>query len=244
METNGALALRPHARVGGERAARTVEGGALRRLAQPLPLAGIVLVLLSLVGYWSVYRATTRRTAVLVAARPLVAGALLRPKDLRSVELAGDSAVIGAVVPEAALGRVLGRRLAVAIPGGLPLAWAQLFPSGAQPAALTLVVPVLHALGGALEPGERVSVLATFEHAGGGAQTRAIARGLELLSVERPAGALDPASATVALTVALPDPSLASALALADAEGKIDLVRDGAGGATAAIPPASEGGGG
>lgn len=223
---------------------RAGKAGALRRLGQPLPLAGVVLVLCSLVGYWSVYRATTRRTAVLVAARPLPAGRRLRPEDLRSVELAGDRAVLGTVVPEAALGRVLGRRVTVALPLGLPLAWAQLASSGALPAAITLVVPLLHALGGALTPGERVSVLATFERASGGAQTRAIARGLELLAVERPAGALDPTSATVALTVALPDPSLASALALADAEGKIDLVRDGAGGATAAIPAVSEGVGG
>ena len=241
---DGAPELRPRTRVGGEGAARAGAAGVLRRLGRPLPLAGVVLVLLSLVGYWSVYRATTGRTAVLVAARPLLAGTRLRPEDLRSVELAGDGAVLGAFVPEAALGRVLGRRLAGAIPRGLPLAWAQLASGGALPAALMLVVPLLHALGGALAPGERVSVLATFERATGGAETRAIARGLELLAVERPAGALDPTSATVALTVALPDPSLASALALADAEGKIDLVRDGAGGATAAIPPASEGVGG
>ena len=38
-----------------------------RRLLQPLPLVGVLLVLVALVGYWSVYRASTRRTPMVVA---------------------------------------------------------------------------------------------------------------------------------------------------------------------------------
>src|SRR5215207_8576706 len=66
---------------------RTPNGPGARRLLQPLPLVGIVLVLLALVGYWSVYRATTERTPVLVAAHDLTAGTVLQPGDLRAVEL-------------------------------------------------------------------------------------------------------------------------------------------------------------
>lgn len=47
----------------------------LRRLARPLPLVGVLLVVVALAGYWSVYSATTHRTPVLVAAHDLQAGA-------------------------------------------------------------------------------------------------------------------------------------------------------------------------
>src|SRR5262249_6561464 len=62
-----------------------------RRLLQPLPLVGALLVLIALIGYWSVYRATTKRTPVLVAARTLSAGSVLHSGDLRTGELAGDA---------------------------------------------------------------------------------------------------------------------------------------------------------
>jgi hypothetical protein len=67
------------------------------RLLQPLPLVGAVLVLVALVGYWSVYRASTKRTPVLVAAHALSAGTVLRADDLRTGELAGDAGTMAAV---------------------------------------------------------------------------------------------------------------------------------------------------
>jgi hypothetical protein len=45
------------------------------------------------------------------------------------------------------------------------------------------------------------------------------------------------------VTVALSNPSLAAGLALANTEGKIDILREGGSGSTAPIPPASEQGG-
>ena len=135
----------------------------------------------------------------------------------------------------------MGRRLSAPLPAGLPLARSALAAPGAVPSAFTVVVPVLHALGGGLHPGDRVSVLATFQAAAGGARTRAIARDLEVIAVGQPPSGLDQTAATIPVTLALPDPSLASTLALADEAGKIDLLRDGAG-AGAPIPPASVGG--
>lgn len=213
-----------------------------RRLAQPLPLVGVLLVLLALGGYWSVYSATTERTPVLVAARDLPPGAVLRPSDLRSAELAGDSVTMAALVAEAELVAVIGRELTAPLPAGAPLARASIAASGSGPAAFTLVVPVLHALGGELRAGDRVTVLATF---GGGtsSRARAIARGLRVLTVGQAPEGLDAASATIPVTIALPDPARAAGLALANSEGKIDLLREGSKGRTAPIPPASEQGG-
>lgn len=222
-------------------AAPTLAPARKRRVLQPLPVAGVLLVLVALVGYLAVYSQTTRRTSVLVADRNLPAGTVLRAADLRSTGLAGDRAVIGALLPSRELALVLGRRIATPVPAGMPLARNVLAVSTPVSSAFTVVVPVLHALGGALHPGDRVSVIATFQAAAGGAQTRAIARDLQVLSVGLAPSGLDQASATIPVTLALPNPSLASALALAEEAGKIDLLREGAG-AGAPIPPVSVGG--
>lgn len=236
--TNG----RPQVRLRGPDEVSPARPSLRRRLAQPLPLVGVLLVLLALGGYWSVYRATTERTPVLVAARDLPSGAVLRPTDVRSAELAGDSETMAALVTEAELAAVSGRELTTPVPAGAPLVRAAIAPNGSGPAAFTLVVPALHALGGELRPGDRVTVLATFG-GGTGSRARAIARGLRVLTVGEPPETLDSASATIPITVALPDPTLAAGLALANSEGKIDLLREGANGRTAPIPPASEEGG-
>jgi Flp pilus assembly protein CpaB len=107
---------------------------------------------------------------------------------------------------------------------------------------LTLVVPALRALGGSLRPGDRVTVLATFE-SGAGARARAVARGLRVLEVGETPEGFDSDSASIPVTVALSDSSAAAALALANSEGKIDLLREGAKGRTAPIPPANARGG-
>jgi Flp pilus assembly protein CpaB len=215
---------------------------ARHRLLRPLPLLGALLVVVALVGYWSVYSATTGRTPVLVAAHDLQAGAVLRPSDLRAVELAGDAGTMASLVPERELQTVLGRGLAAPVPQGAPLARASVASEDSKTAAFTLVVPALRALGGSLRPGDRVTVLATFD-SGAGAQARAIARGLRVLTVGRAPEGLDRASASIPVTVALSNPSLAAGLALANTEGKIDILREGGSGSTAPIPPASEQGG-
>jgi Flp pilus assembly protein CpaB len=208
------------------------------RLLQPLPLAGLVLVVIALAGYWSVYSGAAGRTAVLVAARDLPAGATLSGRELRVASLAGDQAVLAGLLPAQELGRVRGRRLATPLLAGQPLPRAALAARTRGPAAFTLAVPALHALGGELQPGDRVSVLVTYGSGQGQARAQAIARGLTVLSLGAPPTGLDRATATIAVTVALPDPSLASALALANSDGKIDLLRE-RGNSSAPIPAAS-----
>jgi Flp pilus assembly protein CpaB len=222
--------------------ARPAGSSVRRRLARPLPLLGLLLIVVALAGYWSVYSATTHRTPVLVAAHDLQAGSVVRPGDLRVAELAGDAGTMASLVTERELETVLGRELAAPLAQGAPLARAAVSPTGAGPAAFTLVVPALRALGGALRPGDRVTVLATFE-SGAGAQARALARGLRVLAVGETPEGLDRASASIPVTVALSDPSFAAGLALANTEGKIDLLREGGRGRTAPIPPASARGG-
>lgn len=234
LETQAPL-LRPRVTPDEPQAASSVR---VRRFLQPLPLTGAALVLIALVGYWSVYSQTTDRTPVLVAARSLQAGEVLRARDLRTAELAGDAGVMASLVPERELDEVLGRTLAAPIAAGAPIPRAALARRGSEPAAFTLVVPALHALGGELKPGDRVTVMATFND-GGRTTARAIARGLEVLAVGQVSTRFDAGSVEIPVTLALPDPSLASGLALANQAGKIDLLREGSSRSASSIPSAS-----
>jgi len=213
--------------------------GVLRRLARPLPLIGIALIVIAAAGYLTVAAGSrVRRSEIVVAARSLPAGTRLSGRDLAVAKLSGDQTLLARLVPAAAESSLLGRRLAAPVVEGLPLGRSDLAARGGGPAAFTLTVPALHALGGNLAVGDRVSVLATFTNSSGVASARVIARHLVVLSVGQPPAGIDQASATVPITVALTNPSLASELALANSVGKIDLLRDGSN-ATAPIPAAT-----
>ena len=208
-----------------------------RRL-RPLPVAAAVLVLLALVGYLSVYQQTTRRTPVLIAARALPAGTVVRASDLATAGLAGSGRVLATFLPAGEARLVVGRTVRSAVAAGAPVPAAALAPPGRGVASLTLAVPLLHALAGALQPGDRVTVLATYTNAQGGALTRVVARDLEVLAVGSASG-FDAATQTIPITVALPDPSTAAALTLANETAKIDLLHEPSAGSSAPIPSAS-----
>jgi len=208
------------------------------RLLQPLPLAALLLVLLALIGYWSVYSRTTHRTQVLVAAHALPAGRVVRASDLAHSGLAASSQLLASFLPASEQSLLIGRALKEPVAAGAPIPAAALASARGGSDSLTLAVPVQHALGGQLAPGDRVTVLATYTNPGGQAQTRAVARNLEVLAVGSASG-FNASSQTIAVTVALPNPSVASALALANEAGKLDLLRESGGGVGAPIPAVS-----
>ena len=208
-------------------------------MAQPLPLIGIVLLAVSAVGYIAVAaRARTHSSDVVVAAHNLPAGTRLTTADLRLVKLSAAQELLAQLVPATDETSLVGRRLTTPALAGLPVARESVAQPGGGPAAFTLTVPALHALPGDLAIGDRVSVLATFTSTTGAATTRVIARHLVVLAVGQPPAGIDQSSTTVPVTVALPDPGVASELALANNVGKIDLLRDGSN-AAAVIPPAA-----
>lgn len=209
-----------------------------RRLLQPLPLAALLLILLALIGYWSVYARTTHRTQVLVAAHALPAGRVLRASDLADTGLAASRGVLATLVPASEQRLLVGRALKEPVAAGAPIPAAALASARSGGASITLAVPVQHALGGQLAPGDRVTVLATYIGASGQAQTRAVARDLEVLDVGSASG-FNANAQTIPVTVALPNPSLASALALANEAGKLDLLRESGSGSSAPIPNVS-----
>jgi Flp pilus assembly protein CpaB len=229
---------RPRIRTRGDQGGGQPRRPRQHRLLQPLPLAAVLLILLALIGYWSVYSRTTRRTQVLVAAHALPAGRVLRASDLTHTGLAGSSQALATFLPASEQGLLVGRSLKEPVAAGAPIPAAALTSARGGADSMTLAVLVQHALGGQLAPGDRVTVLATYTSATGQAQTRAVARNLEVISVGTVSG-FNASAETIPVTVSLPNPSVASALALANEAGKLDLLRESGAGAGAPIPNAS-----
>src|SRR5690242_15037275 len=69
-----------------------------RRLLQPVPMAGIALMLIGLLVVYGYTAAATRRTPVLVAAHDLPAGATIHLSDLRSSRIAADGDVLATLI--------------------------------------------------------------------------------------------------------------------------------------------------
>jgi Flp pilus assembly protein CpaB len=201
----------------------------------------VALIFVALLGSWGAISANSKRTTVLVAAHQLAAGTVLSRGDLRSAELGGDSAVVASIVPERELPQTLGRRLSAPVPAGSPLASAALTAPASQTATMTLAVPEFDVTGPSLQAGESVGVLATFGAGTGQASARVVARGLRVVAVGEAAPNADPSTATIPVTVALSSQSIASSLALADQDAKLDLLLEGGGQpSTAPIPQASQ----
>jgi Flp pilus assembly protein CpaB len=217
------------------------ESGGTRRKLQPLPLAGVVLVLIALIGYWGVYSASTKRTPILVTTHALAAGTVLSSGDLRTAELAGDSSVLASMVPERDVGQTIGRRLSTALPAGMPLPAGALAVQQSQTSAMTLAVPEFDVSGATLQAGDAVTVLATFGAGSGQATTRPIARDLQILSIGEVPSNADPSTTTVPVTLSVTNPSIASSLALANEDAKLDLLLEGSSASTAPIPQATAG---
>jgi Flp pilus assembly protein CpaB len=175
---------------------------------------------------------------VLVAAHALPEGAVLRASDLTHSGLAGSSQLLASFLPASEQSLLVGRSLKQPVASGAPIPAAALASARGGTDSMTLAVPVQHALGGQLAPGDRVTVLATYTSATGQAQTRAIARNLQVLAVGSASG-FNASAETIPVTVALLNPSVASALALANEAGKLDLLRESGTGVSAAIPSAS-----
>jgi Flp pilus assembly protein CpaB len=216
------------------------ESEGARRKLQPLPLAGAVLVLIAFLGYVGVYSASTKRTPVLVTAHALAAGTVLSSGDLRTAELAGESAVLDSIVPARDLTQAVGHRLSAALPAGMPLPSGALTAQQSQTSAMTLAVPEFDVSGATLQAGDSVTVLATFGAGSGGATTRPVARDLQVLSIGEAPPNADASTTTVPVTLAVTNPSIASSLALANEDAKLDLLLEGASASTAAIPQASQ----
>ena len=122
-------------------------------------MAGVLLVLASVVAFWQIDLRRHADDSFLATARSLAAGQVITEADLRVVRVAGTSGL--ALLPAARRGDVVGRAAAVPIAAGSLLTPAQLGPAAWPPAGEAVIaVPVKPGRGPAgLMPGARVVVL-------------------------------------------------------------------------------------
>lgn len=156
----------PGARGSGPQREPAVTGARRRRLGWVW--AGVGAVVVSAVGFTLIAQAVGERDEVLIVARDVQAGHVLKPGDLRVVEMAGERGL----VPVADRGTVLGRRARVPLVAGSLLARRQVGKDADFPPTGFSQVALAVEPGGAppeLSRGERVAVLPGPVSAGAGA---------------------------------------------------------------------------
>ena len=192
-------------------------------------VAGLLAVLLN----YSLLRAADDRVRVVVAARPIPVGDAVAPDDVRVVEVAADDAVLGTLVPAEDLDDLAGHVAATALAAGDPLRRSDLRPPSAPDhgRAMSLPVPVEHAVAGQLQRGDRVDVIAVDDGSASYVLTDA-----QVLAVSGGDGGLT-GTGTFSVTVAV-DADSALRVAEAIRAGGIDVVRS-TGAAAVGEPDAS-----
>jgi Flp pilus assembly protein CpaB len=141
-----------------------------RALAEPWRpnrqvLVGLLIALIAVVGSLSVWKTTTDTQAVLSTTRDLPAGARITAADLATSHVRLDDRLSAAVIPAAELATVIGKQVGQPVGAHQLLARAQLSPrTPLAPDQMAMTVPVAadSAVGGRLQPGDAVQVVATL----------------------------------------------------------------------------------
>lgn len=222
-------AVAPPSSTNGSRKRPTATGagglGTAKR-SVPMALVGVAAVVLGALLALALYTSVDRRQAVLAVRRPVAAGQVIVPEDLRQVRVSTADGITP--VPVSRSATVVGKSAAVAlVPGTLITSDHVGAPSSLQ-AGQAIVGVALKAgqAPAALPPGTRVQVITTVK--GGGAdQARPVV--LTSSAVVAPAAAANGAqakpttSATTVVSLIVPA-NEAPAVAAAAADGQVSLV--------------------
>jgi hypothetical protein len=192
-------------------------------------VAGVLMVLLSVVLGAAVVNGADRSARVWAVRRALPAGATVQRADLveRRVRLYGADAARYLDARHDPSGRPLTRDLGA----GDLLPVSALGDPGAARALRVVGLPMsrAHALGGGVRRGDVVDVVATRKTASGGFTTYAVVRRARVADVTKPANGFGRADLVVLVEVA-PDVALRVLAALQSAELDLSLVVPGADG--------------
>lgn len=233
-ETLLAPALNGRAESGGRRTLRRH-----RSLPASRAIVGGLLVTVAAVGIFAAYRDANRgpQRAYAVAARRLTVGSVLRGSDVRLVRMDLPAAMRRRAFREPRT--LIGARLLGPLEAGeLVQAGNLVAGPGDGTRQLSFSIEASRALNGALRPGERVDVLATYGSGGGDAYTAPIAEQVLVADVASTGSSLN-AGRTLVVTVALDDPQQILAITHAARSGAITLVRAGAGRFSGTYRPAA-----
>lgn len=192
----------------------------------PMALVGVAAVVLGALLALALYTSVDRRQAVLAVRRPVAAGQVIAPEDLRQVRVSTADGITP--VPVARSATVVGKSAAVALVPGTLITSAHVGAPSSLQAGQAIVGVALKAgqAPAALPPGTRVQVITTVK-AGGADQARPVV--LTNSAVVAPAAATNGAeakpttSATTVLSLIVPA-SEAPNVAAAAADGAVSLV--------------------
>jgi Flp pilus assembly protein CpaB len=188
-------------------------------------LAGLLGALLTL----TVLQAADDTTSILAAARDIAPGTVIDADALRIANVHADATTLATLIESDQLDSVRGRIAVEHIPAGTLLTRAAFRDAGEgdAPRAMSFPIPRSRAVGGAIDTGDRVDVLAVQRNSG---RSGYVATGIEVLDFRsQDAGPLqdsDDASVTIAV-----DADAAARIASALETGTVTLVR-----ATGATP--------
>lgn len=214
------MAVTPSTRPREADSPRTARRLTRRRLSLSHVLIAVV-VILAFVLNLLVLQDRSSTTLVAVADQPLSAGSAIDPTTLRLVPVGSNFEGLPDLISEAELPGLEGLVLSRAIEEGGLLDETALITPGSRSGlrSMSLPVPVEHASGGALVPGDRVDVISVTD-----GTARFVATDLEVVSVaDRESGAI--ASATAYHVVVTVEADEALALAEALDRGSVEIVR-------------------
>jgi Flp pilus assembly protein CpaB len=208
----------------------TAAAPARRRLVRRLPrldtrlVVGLLLVALSVLGGLRLAASADHRVAVLSAARDLPADHVLERGDVTTTRVHAPASVLDGLV-----------RATAAPPTGqalrFPLEAGDLVTDGALAARrgpgreMTVPIAPEHALGGELEPGDRVDVLASFDKGTEIAKTLTVASHVQVVDVVRADGLFGQSEGDITAVTLSVRPDDVVLLAFAVRNGEIDIVR-------------------
>jgi Flp pilus assembly protein CpaB len=185
-------------------------------------VVGLLLVALSIIGGLRLAATGEASVVVYTAARDLPAGHRLERGDLATTHLRAPARVLDRLVRGVApVDRVL----------RVPLAEGDLVPGTAlgtgarREREITVPIAAEHALGGALRPGDRVDVLASFDKGTEAARTLTVAARAQVVDVVRSDGLFGQREGELSAITLGVQPDDAVLVAFAVRNGEIDVVR-------------------
>jgi Flp pilus assembly protein CpaB len=214
-----------------EASVTTLAASPNRRLTQRLPrvdtrlVVGLLLVALSVIGGLRLAATADHTVLVLSAARDLPADHVLVAGDMTTTRIQASDKVLDGLVRATAGTAPTDRVLRFPLTEGDLVAGAALGRVAREGREITVPIAPEHALGGALEPGDRVDVLGSFDKGTEAAKTLTVASGAQVVAVVHADGLFGQREGELAaLTISVP-PRDVVFVAFAIRNGELDVVR-------------------
>ncbi|MGZ4688637.1 MAG: RcpC/CpaB family pilus assembly protein [Acidimicrobiia bacterium] len=188
-------------------------------------VVGLLLVALAVLGGLRLAATSDHTVAVYAAARDLPADHVLIAGDLRPTRIHVSDDVLASLVPATADRLPARRVLRFPLTEGALLPAATLRAHASDGREITVPIASAHALGGSLEPGDRVDILGSFDKGTEDAKTLTVAARARVVEVVHADGLFGQREGELtALTVSVaPDEVVFVAFAIRN--GEVDVVR-------------------